>query len=507
LFPVVMNFQRYRHDRTKPIDQSIKELCQFIEEFTDQSALEIWYDWFSDNFGLPKTVVKQFLMRKLAEGFDYIDRRGFKNRLLATSVTRAQLAYVAYIAFILGRRNKKCITPHNCHLLIDHIESISDLNRYQKLIKLFHRKNVVVVTPLAQPLKSSDALIVNRPRRSYRTGFRNYQIKNSEIIPLISGLRTHKLVSYEIGANLVYISMRIIDSLFYYRTLFNDINAKYLINHQHYHTDSVKNYLFKACGGNVSAVIQKNIHQYGPNGFFYDADVFFTYGSKTANSAIRLGASFDNVASVGSFFFESRIDPATVDLEMRWHVICIGGNGFTTPEVLRFTDTYDSNLDDYIEHLKWMHRLSLEYPDLRLGFKHHPGYSGKFEDDFFQDSNVQLIRDSDNTYEQAFRSGMTVSWASTVILELRGHGRLAFFLNPGGRNSQFVVEDFQSLNFVTYQEFSHKVLQFRHSAEIPELGYLDSDCCMPSDKVSEKIHRYLTQSSDNNAVQSNASME
>ena len=496
-----MDFKDYRHDRKKSINESIRELHLFIQEFAAQDALEPWYNWFDENFDLPKPVVKQFLMRKLAEGFDYIDRKGFKENLLTECIPRAQLVYLGYLAYIYGFRETKKNDPESYHLLIE-VETTIHLLRYKKLIQLFGVRNVCVVSTLGLPLDFPNISIITKARRGWRHGYRNYHIENSEIFALISGLRLHKIVSREIGANLIYIAIRIIDSFFFYKSLLQNKKAKYLINFQHYHTDSVKNHVFKLNGGQISAVIQKNIHQFGPNGFFYDADVFFTYGLKTANSAIELGANFDNVKPVGSFFLEASVGSISNEPEMRWHVICVGGNGFTTPEVLRYTNTYDTNLDDYLEHLKWLHTLSLKHSDLRLGFKHHPGYKGHFENDFFKDSNVQIITANENTYEHAFRSGITVSWASTVVIELRGYGRLGYFLNPGGRNYQFITRDLQDLSLTSYQEFANKVLQIQHSSVMPELGHLDRDYCLLSDQVSERICKYLTQSTDSNCSQS-----
>ena len=132
----------------------------------------------------------------------------------------------------------------------------------------------------------------------------NYRISFKEYFVLINGLWFHFVNSLILNTNLFTIAINILDSYFYYGTLFEIINAKYIINHQHYHTDAIKNYLFKRKGGNYSCIIQKNIHQQGHNGFYYDADVLFTFGNKTSDRAYKFGARIGEVVSVGSFLME-----------------------------------------------------------------------------------------------------------------------------------------------------------------------------------------------------------
>jgi len=450
--------------------------------------MKTWFSWFENNLNIPEPIVRQFLMKKLAEGFDYRGRKGFKTRLLLRAMPKAIPIYFGYLLFIINSKQRRSIKLRNFDLIIDHIESLENLNKYRTLISTFRPENIVVVgTPSVEDLNLSapEVLILNPPR------YRQYRISYFEAWSIMKGVLLHVTCSLRLGVNLIYLAMRIIDSFLYYRTLFDHINGKYMINHQHYHTDAIKNYLFKDSGGIVSGVIQKNVHSFGPNGFFYDADVFFSIGKKTITSAFRLGARIRHVEPVGSFFYEATSythNPSDTDLW--WHVVDIGGGGHATPEILNYTDTYEGVLDDYLKHLEWLLDLSSSYPDLRVAYKLHPSDLGELEYNFFRESAVTVIASAENTYEHAFHSAINVTWASTVVLEMRGHGRLAFFLNPGNRNDQHVTSQFRHLSLSTYQQFEEIALKYRDAIEIPRLDYLDSDACVSDKRVAKRIYDY-----------------
>ena len=135
--------------------------------------------------------------------------------------------------------------------------------------------------------------------------------------------------------------------------------------------------------------------------------------------------------------------------------------------------------------------LSSTHSDLRVAYKLHPADLGELEKNFFKNSAVTVIANTENTYQHAFHSAISVTWASTMVLEMRGHGRLAFFLNPNNRNDQHVTRQFRHLSLSTYQQFEEIVLKYRHAIEVPQLDYLDSDACVSDKKASERIYDYF----------------
>jgi hypothetical protein len=303
------------------------------------------------------------------------------------------------------------------------------------------------------------------------------------------------LISIRVGANLTYISGKILDSILYYRTLFEEVDAKYLLGFQHYHSNAIANYIFRDAGGATTAYIQKNIGpSLGRNSFYYDMDCFFTLGETTGQRAIQLGARINEVVPIGSFFMEPEFSRENMfDQSFVWDIVNIGGNSLYPGN---YMDIYDAHNEDYLEHLSWLKQVSIDHPTLRVGFKPHPGDRARFqpfEEEFLADSNVELLCDSLTSYQVCFRSKLIVSWASTMVVEMYGHGRKAFFLDPGGRNQQFITKEIANLGIclTTYEEFLETtfraIKQPNGDHTCPESDLL----CLRSHKVSQKIHDHL----------------
>ena len=69
----------------------------------------------------------------------------------------------------------------------------------------------------------------------------------------------------------------------------------------------------------------------------------------------------------------------------------------------------------YLEHLKWVKKLSKDFSDLKIGFKHHSNYSHKFEDIFFKDTNIIIDRTKNSCPFMIPNQRILLSWASTMI--------------------------------------------------------------------------------------------
>ena len=104
--------------------------------------------------------------------------------------------------------------------------------------------------------------------------------------------------------------------------------------------------------------------------------MLFTFGNKTLDRAYKFGARIGEVVSVGSFLMEhnwfnnirmSKNKTRTINYDL----ICLGGNAHYPGS---YCDIYDTHNSDYIKHLKWLRKLSIEFPDLRIGFKHHSNF-------------------------------------------------------------------------------------------------------------------------------------
>ena len=484
-----MRISVFSHDRSERLEISVKELYDFIEDFADQSVLKGWYSWFEKHFSIPEVVVKQYFKRELAEQFDFVRTRTFGRKLLPLGILPGIGIYLGAILWIAINRGSRRKRDKTADLLLVHTEDVPALKRFERLIRLFGSSNVLIVVPNRESITFPGATVLHRPR------FMNYRLDFKELLVVLRSVVFHMFFSVKAGVNLTYMSGKILDSIFYYRTLFEEIDAKYLLGFQHYHTNAIANYIFKGAGGITTAYMQKNIGpSLGRNSFYYDMDCFFTLGRMTGKRANELGARIDEVVPIGSFFMESEL--LKEDLFKRaliWDVINIGGNALFPGT---YMDIYNAHNEDYLEHLTWLKQASIDYPSLRIGFKPHPGDRTSlppYEEDFLADSNVELIGDSLTSYQVCFQSKLIVSWASTMVVEMYGHGRSAFFLDPGGRNDQFISKEIANVGmFLTsYEEFVEAIFKnlekLNGNYTLPESDSL----CLRSHKVSQRIYDHL----------------
>ena len=161
--------------------------------------------------------------------------------------------YLGFLFVIFTRKERKDQQTIVTDLILDHIEWTEALERFKGLIDLFGESNVVAIAPGRQKVNYREVLVVNRPR------FIGYRITLAEFRVMLRGMFFFLTISLRVRTNLLAVSVHMLNSFFYYRTLFENIKGKHCLIYQHYHTNAIKNYLFHRYGGVSSGCIQKNI--------------------------------------------------------------------------------------------------------------------------------------------------------------------------------------------------------------------------------------------------------
>ena len=97
----------YYHDRTRNVSETVPELYNYIEQFTEQKSVLHWYSWFKDNFGLPKSVIDQYVKKYIADDFDYLGRKSFgKNTIFGFStLIKGIIKYLGFTNYIMFCHN------------------------------------------------------------------------------------------------------------------------------------------------------------------------------------------------------------------------------------------------------------------------------------------------------------------------------------------------------------------------------------------------------------------
>lgn len=482
-----MSISSFRHDRSLTPDKSTKVLKSYIDKVTQQEQLEGWYSFFEKEFGLPKRVVNQYVKSYFASSFDYSSRMGFGKQLLFSNFIVGIAKYIGFCIKIFLNRKKTKIDSIDANLIIDQIEFDQEALRFLKLMKLFGKENCIVVIPGGQKFNTEGVKSINR------IPYVDYYLGSNFIRTVFKGGISFFIHSIRSKINLFYISSSILNSYFYYSTLFMMVKADYCLQMRHYHTNAVKNHLFRNSGGKCSATMQKNICQVGHNGFYYDTDIFFALGKKTIGSVIDLGGNINKIIPVGSihmehgYFLDYELNPK---IQKKYQLVYMGGNELKNGSV---HDIYDHFYEDYLEHFQWLVRLADDKKDWTIAIKHHSNYKGDLVESSIMDGSKVVYLDNDtNSYLLAFQSCAIASFASTMIYEMLGHNVPSIFMNPMGRNSQFVHGDNESLQWQAYcyDDFKNKMerlVENHINIDIQD----KEDFCLNSSNVSQHIHRTL----------------
>ena len=263
--------------------------------------------------------------------------------------------------------------------------------------------------------------------------------------------------------------------------------AKYMIQDRNLgRTNALKNYLFKKFGGIASSCIQKNIVQHNEYALFYDTDIFFTYGNRTADDILDLGARIDKIIPVGSFAMESshknraRYSNQSEAQEDVIDVLYIGINAVTSKK---------TNWDGYYESIKWLANLYKNEKTLNIAIKHHPSWvSDARELSITKNTHIKYIKETDDSYQVASQARVIITYGSSMGYELLGQGKNVFFIDPDEKNpfiNKFVYRDKKVIN--NYEQFEFLI----RSKDKLHNNTKRDDYCNSEEHTSSRIHESL----------------
>jgi glycosyltransferase involved in cell wall biosynthesis len=220
-----------------------------------------------------------------------------------------------------------------------------------------------------------------------------------------------------------------------------------LINQKFYSTSPIFNYYFKKNGGKLTSCTQKNICSASLSLFVF-TDVMFTLGKGQGKICNKLGGKVKKFVPVGSLFMENAWFKKKKDLKKvpKTDVLILGIN--TLFNHRHYVNNFYKE-DYYGSYLKWLKKLSIEFPEKKFVLKHHGDYTNDPEErKILKDSNIKVLIKNESinsSYAYAFKSKIVISFASTMIIEILGHGKMAYFIDPGLRGDQW-YRDIKKIN-------------------------------------------------------------
>ena len=478
----------YSHNRERHYKVIADEVFCLINDYTDQKDLSELYRYFDHKYQLPERVVKQKIRQHLARSYLFKTGR-FNSKLFRKNIPKSIVQYGALVYALFFTKKKDKVRDFK--LIIDNICGPQELERFNNLIELVGKDNVLCITRDVNIQHDFPGLRIYKKKL-----FKD--LKLSDLLRSISnevlrGVWTVLKISIKTKVNLFPVSLEIIHSYLSSKALFESINARYMIQERHYDTNSVKNYMFKTLGGIATTSIQKNIFQTDPMFFYLDIDILFSLGTDGYNLAFEYGGRIDYVKPVGSLFMEHYWFSGEIQYKEKYDLVILGINTSNAYERL---DTYNDFMDDYYSLYRWTAKLSVDYPEYNIVLIHHASAGDDIiEDKILSASNIKVLNKTINSYETAFASKCTLTYGSTMGYELNGHNQPSYFIDPGFRCS-FLPEKgcdyIDKMRINSYEDLRLLMFGVVNNNKVWPMSKESSDnFCLESSVVSKNIYNYF----------------
>jgi len=416
-------------------------IIEYSNEFFNKKHFNTFVNNIQNIIKLDKNEIIFFFKKIFLNNFDY-NNNNFNKKTSHLNIVKYFFIFNYLLLFKIFYK-KKIFIPKNIKILINDIDNSELLYCYKKIINHFGKKNTLIFV-------DTDIL-------SEYNSIKSNLIYNS-IIPISIIFKFIRLsflflyLSKKININLFFYALKLIFENYYYNYIYVKSNIRATFTHRYYSTSNISNIYLNNTGAK-SFVFQKNINTANSNGFFISADCLF---SLSKNCKIENALTFSKIKNyeyVGSFFMQNLKKEKRIGVtDLKYDILYLAGNGLK-PNL--YYDTYKTYAEDYLLQLNWIKKISNQFLNLRVGFKHHSNNKDAFEENFLKGSNVKIIDQSINSYHLVEHSNFICSWASTMILESIALKKYSFFLNPGLRNIQFLkgIKNYEKISISDYDQF------------------------------------------------------
>ena len=457
----------------------VDKVRQRVESLTNDTYGQKFINLSVNRLNLPKDTVSHYIRFKISNYYNMKEQR-FDKDLSVFRLVSASLKYLGFLimTFLYSSNKTEKNKKHNFTLLIDDIQSRNEIDRWIPLEKEFKVGNTVFISRADIHNEESRNLLY----RPFLKGYSRGMIKSIYIKLALLDLPRVIYYSFKLNFNLLFIYTHLINDYLYFYSLFKTSTADYLIQDRNLGTTNpIKNYLFKESGGLITSCLQKNIIQHNGTGLFYDIDIFFTFGNKTGEEALKLGGNVGKIRPVGSLSMNNALKSYEEKGAYLYDVLYIGLN----------TESKRTDWNGYYKSNKWLSALSKEKKKLNISIKHHPSWiKDDKENEILKDSNVIYLDKNLDSYELARKSKIIITYGSSMGYELCGQGFNVIFLDPYKDNpflNNFVYE-----YEVVINDYHNLIPRVRDILEERRLHRVESDdFCLKNQKVAYSIYDFL----------------
>ncbi len=468
--------------------QITKRLVEFIEKYSSNNPLinSLLLD-INKNTKIPIKTLQQKLNQILFRSFDFKFNE-FKNYDLFYIFIDFSKFFTITLINIVGHilLNFTEIKKKNFELLCDNVFSQIDVDHYTNLIKNFKRVCLLGSFSKEKKIKNEEyfkfnILFIGRSEISMK----------KKVFFLIFGIKIF-FFSIKFRLNLFKLFTYLIYDIYKSNHIFSNISAKYYVNQKFYSTSPIFNHYFKKSGGKTTSCTQKNLCALSLSCFVY-TDVMFTLGKDQGKICNKLGGRINYLKPVGSLFMEGRWFRKKKDLKNvpKSDILVLGINTLYNSRHY-VNDYYEKNY--YKFYLNWLKKLSTDFSKKKIILKHHNDYSiDPRERNIIDKSNIKVIikdQSINGSYAYAFNSKIILSFASTMIVEILGHGKEAYFIDPNLKGDQWFrdIKNIKKFRLGSYKSIQ-SIIKKKTKTYIKK--DLSNYYCLNSKNTSKKIASFF----------------
>jgi len=465
-----------------------QDLVKFLDDQVQSLSFQEFISKFSILTNLPPDIIAFEIKQVLMRSHDFQTGK-FKKIFHFYRIFKSSIIFFLSTMYILIFSKTK-IARQKTEIIFDEIESLEEFKRIYHLKKKFN----------------SHKAITGKKDINDKNIFLFYKFKNCDRKYILSNFYLFFIgyllegIKFSLREKINYIPLvaSIVKKNIKYRTIFSQIESNYLYQERHYTTSAIKNYLFKKFGGRIVFCTQKNIIHLHNTGFYINTDIFFTLGKKTSLTVKFCGSKIKKIIPVGSIYLESKWFQSEKINVPEYDIVYFNGNN-----LINFA-TNKNFVSNYYETFRWMVKISKEFPNLKIAVKHHLNNKNIDPNETYilKNSNIKTIvsaneADKNYSYGFAFKTKFACTFVSTIAYELIGHQKPCFFLDPAGKNIEFLNNESynDSWKIKSYEDFKQKVenilFQKGDKIDISQKISNNEDFCLKSDSVSKNIFNSL----------------
>ena len=413
------------------------ELSRFIRCLFDDSQLSFVLQRMANVLALDVGVLNRYFGNSISNAYNHrLGRFGSGLSIWNVFISIGQVWVWILAVPLFSHKGKWLGKDINCHVLIDGIQSKAELERWTAL-KAAVKEDIVFLTKVKNIAVPGFDIIGWKPLYGYKTDRYFLMVCRVCFFSFVPFL----ILSFKYKINFFNLLLRTINDLLYYRCVFSKIKSRYLVQDRNLgSTNAIRNFLFKHYGGIASCCVQKNIWQSSGTALYTDTDVLFAIGRRTGELVLSFDSRVEKTYAVGSMSMQNALlgrESAVSEREVL-DILFVGSN--TSTDLRR---DWAANY----EAIAWLVQIANACPHLKVGIKHHQNSIPDLnEAKITKGSRVIYINPDMNSYAQALDSRIVVSYASTLIYEMIGLGKDAYFLDPKGENT--FINPFVSNNYI-----------------------------------------------------------